>query len=104
MELENEIIILKPKKKKKKSKIKEDNISPEKEFIEKEKEEINNIKEYELSDDISYKASKRHTKKKSTKEENIEYQEEKREKTSPNSLSLDEVSSIKSSNKNQIYS
>ena len=92
--LENELIMEKPKKKKRKSKIKEENISPE-------KEEINDIKEYELSDNISDNVSKKNTKKKSKKEENIEYPEEKREKTSPNSLSLDEVSSIKSLSKTQ---
>ena len=47
----------KPKKKKRKSKIKEENISPE-------KEEINVIKEYELSDNISDNVSKKYTKKK----------------------------------------
>ena len=101
IEIEEEIIIKKPKRKKKKSKVKETNNSPEKEIN--EDEEVNEIKEYELSDDISDNISKKITKKKS-KKENTENPEEKKEKImaplSPN-LSIDELSSIKSPSKTQ---
>ena len=95
-EMENEIEITKPKKKKKKSRSKKSNNSL------KENEEIEENKEYDLSDDISDKVSKKFTKKKSKNKENIENPEETKEKKlSQISLSIDEISSIKSPSKTQ---